>query len=296
MLPNFLCVGAQKAGTTTLFDLLNQHPQIYLPTCKEVHFFDKDERYLRGLQWYESEFFSQVCGEKAVGEITPIYMYLDYVPRRIYESLGADIKLIFMLRNPIDRAYSHYWMIYSRGYEKESFEAAIDREKKRIQSGEFERIHYSYIDRGFYCQQIRRYLNFFPKRNMCFIIFEKFVNDMPRAMGQIFAFLEVDWYEKLKFGMKSNPATLPRSTLVRDLVHGRSSAKAFGKQLIPSKRIRGFIAQLIDRINTVPVTKPPLSKETRSKLADIYRSDIEQLGDLLGKDLTFWLDEGVMTQ
>lgn len=77
-----------------------------MPYIKELHFFDNEEKYLKGISWYEKEFFSEVKGEKVIRDITPIYMYLDYIPQRIYNALGENIKFIFMLRNPIDRAYS----------------------------------------------------------------------------------------------------------------------------------------------------------------------------------------------
>jgi len=172
-LPNFLCVGAQKAGTTTLHDILIQHPEIYLPEIKETKFFQDNSKYRKGLDYYEKEFFGKWNGERAVGEIDSVYMYFEYVPERIYKHLGKDIKLIFMLRNPVDRAYSHYWMSYRRGYETETFERAIELEQKRIKIDEFHKIHFSYIDRGFYAKQIKRYLKLFPKENMLFIIFEE---------------------------------------------------------------------------------------------------------------------------
>ena len=123
-LPDFLCVGAQKSGTSLLYRLLNQHPEIYLAKGKEIHFFNRDENYNKGIEWY-SEHFAGSEDYKRVGEVTPDYNYVPTVPGRIYKTLGKDIKLIFMLRNPVDRAYSNYWMSFRRGHERFSFEKAI---------------------------------------------------------------------------------------------------------------------------------------------------------------------------
>lgn len=202
MLPNFICPGAQKSAITTLYDLLRQHPDVYLPDVKELHFFDNEENYSKGISWYEKEFFSEVKGEKVIGDITPIYMYLDYIPQRIYNALGENIKFIFMLRNPIDRAYSHYWMSYRRGYEKESFEKAIELEKDRIRIGNFEKINFSYVERGFYSNQIKRYIKYFPKKNMKFIIFEDFIKNIPQIMKEIFSFLEIEPICSINYNIK----------------------------------------------------------------------------------------------
>jgi len=290
MLPNFICIGAQKSGTTTLFDLLKLHPDIYLPSCKETHFFDKNDRYLRGFQWYESEFFSEVRGERAIGEITPIYMYLDYVPKRICNSLGVEIKLIFILRNPIDRAYSHYWMNYKKGYEKECFDSAINLEKERIQNGEFEKDKFSYIDRGFYSDQIKRYLRYFPKENMCFVIFEKFVKDIKETMKRIFTFLEVEPHSEIKYNVKSNPASASRFSFLRNVVYGYSGFKKIMRLLVPSKKIRRSIVKIIGNINIKSLEKPEIRKDTSTRLIEIYKREVKELENLIGEDLSLWFN------
>src|SRR5437868_3900524 len=104
-LPNFLCVGAQKAGTTTLYEILKQHPDIFLPKkIKETKFFVYEEKFQRGKTWYEKEFFSEVKNEKAFGEIDPAMMFEEKSAQRIFDTLGKDVKLIFVFRNPVARA------------------------------------------------------------------------------------------------------------------------------------------------------------------------------------------------
>ncbi len=115
--PTFLCVGAQKAGTTSLYNIIKQHSQIFMPQKKELHFFDWHENFAKGNDWYFKKFQNS---EKylARGEITPNYIYKEYVPKRILDIIGKDVKLIFMLRNPADRAFSHYKMRVGRENEQ----------------------------------------------------------------------------------------------------------------------------------------------------------------------------------
>jgi len=290
MLPNFLCVGAQKSGTTTLFDLLKEHPEIYLPSCKEVHFFDIEKNYKKGIIWYENTFFANWKGEKTIGEITPSYMYFDKVPERIRDMLGSDIKLIFMLRNPIDRAYSHYWMSFRRRYEKESFEKAIDLEPERLKKGEFEQFHFSYIDRGFYAKQIKNYLKFFPKENMLFIIFEDFIKRMDKIFKEICHFLNVDpEFTPSKLNIKSNPDSIPRFKIVQDLIYSQNNyIKNLGKLILPHKTVRNYIIKKIESWNLVPFTPPKMRELVREQLFKIFLSDIEELEKLINRDLSLW--------
>jgi Sulfotransferase domain len=188
-LPNFLCAGVQKSGTTLLAEILRQHPDIFIPETKEAHFFDHDERFARGVEWYQSTYFKGSENFLLVGDVTPSYLYFEYVPERIAAILGREVKFIIMLRNPVDRAYSHYWMSFKRGYERLPFERAIAMEHARLRRGYFERSRFSYISRGFYSEQIKKYLTFFPASNMKFLLFEEFIADIAAGVNSILDFL-----------------------------------------------------------------------------------------------------------
>lgn len=291
MLPNFICVGAQKSGTTLLFTVLKEHPDVYVPDRKEIHFFDVEERYLKGIEWYESNYFYRVEKEKAVGEITPSYMYLSHVPNRIRVNLGKDIKLIFMLRNPVERAYSHYWMSRRRGHENESFSQAIALEHERIQKGRFERLNFSYLGRGRYFEQIERYREHFPTTNMLFVIFEEFTRSS-REQQRVFDFLKVKPYD-LDSSARINPASMPRSNVLRDLVYGsgffKSLTKSLGKLILPGERSKRTLRNCINKVNMVPFEKPAMSKDLKHKLLEeYYRDDMENLERLIGRSLDLW--------
>ncbi len=289
-LPNFLCVGAQKAGTTTLHDILKQHPDIFLPQIKESKFFQDSTKYKKGLEFYIKSFFKDWKGEKAVGEIDPIYMFFENIPERIYRTLGANVKLIFMLRNPVDRAYSHYWMSYRRGYETETFEKAILLEERRIKKDEFHKIHFSYIKRGFYAQQIKRFLKFFPKENMHFIIFEtEFLNKREKTIKNLFSFLEVNTNVSINTDIKSNPASVPRFKKLRDFIYQPNVVKRFGKYLIPTIELREKLLLTLDKLNQVPKKPPKLDPDFKMELINSYFiDDIKELENIIGKSLKVW--------
>ncbi|SDX63699.1 sulfotransferase domain-containing protein [Marinobacter mobilis] len=167
MLVNFLIAGTQKGGTSALDAYLREHPQICMADKKEVHFFD-NEKYFSSLKpnydKYHSAFTPNAL-HKVIGEATPIYMYWDDAPKRIWE-YNPDMKIILSLRNPVERAYSHWNMEVSRNQENLSFMDAINQEASRATEAlPYQHRVYSYVDRGFYSHQLRRLWRYFPKEN-----------------------------------------------------------------------------------------------------------------------------------
>jgi hypothetical protein len=294
-LPNFLCVGAQKAGTTTLHDILKQHPDIYLPKVKETKFFAHDDEYVKGIKYYKSKFFSTVKKEKAIGEIDPEYMYFDFVPERIYKTLGKDIKLIFMLRNPATRAFSHYQMSKRRGSENYTFEDAIEMEQYRLmeQSNRVEKIQklykFSYIDRGLYSKQIQRYLQFFPIENMFFIIFEdEFIINRKTTINNLLKFLNIKQDYNLDINLKSNSAYSSKYKFLSRLINEDNIIKHIGKSLMPSI-IKDKIRTFLEEYNKSDI-KEHLSSDFKKEIIDkYYAEDIKKLEKLINKDLSVWL-------
>ena len=128
-LPNFMCIGASKSGTTSLYDILKQHSDIFLPSFKEPHFFDIPLVYQNGIEWYKKTYFQSVKNEKCIGDFTPTYLFDEHAPERILNDLGVNMKFIIILRNPVDRAYSHYLHSKRDLHEHLSFEDAL---KKKV--------------------------------------------------------------------------------------------------------------------------------------------------------------------
>lgn len=276
VLPNFLICGTQRGGTTSLARYLMEHPEICIPRKKEIHFFDLN--YERGIKWYERQFRACKKDFKAIGEASPFYMYLESVPERIH-SLLPDVKLIFILRNPVDRAYSHYWYEVKLGFEYLSFEEAIMREEERLARGDlFSKQHYSYLDRGKYVIQLERFLEYFPREQMLILMHQDLLEKPDQVMRQIFEFLAVDsdfrspnW--KLK---RYNVGGVPTIWALQRL-GGLMGRNIFAKGM----------RYLISAIN-LKRGYPPMEQALRRKLIEYYRSYNEKLEKFLDKGLESW--------
>jgi Fe-S cluster biosynthesis and repair protein YggX len=296
-LPKFICVGTQKAGTTTLHDILSQDPQIYLPAIKETKFFQLDAKFKKGTEFYLEEFFNDAKKGQLIGEIDPDYMYFDYVPKRMYETLGKDIKLIFILRSPIRRALSHYQMSVRRGYETLSFEDAIAKEKERIKIDDSQEEFYkskshnaSYIDRGYYSKQIQEFLKYFPKENMMFIVFEDdFIKNKEKTINNLYKFLNLEIPNTLKLDVKSNEKSIYKFKSITDFLHKPNAMKKGLKIFIP-KRFRNRIIQVLDALNQRKLSMKEIpSREYLNDLQKKYYFDeIKLLEKLLERELDVW--------
>ena len=289
--PNFLCVGAQKSGTTTLHDILTQHPDIYLPKQKEAHFFDIEDRFSKGVDWWLENYFKNYNNEKIIGSITPEYLFYDKVPERIYDKLGKNIKLIFILRNPVKRAYSHYLMSLSRGYEKMSFEEAIQIEKERIQKDDFHFNHFSYLSRGFYYKQIARYLKLFDRENMLFLSFENdIVKNIDTTVKRIVDFLDVDSYNFNSI-LKSNVATKPRFILLNKILNTSSIFKDIVRSILPNKKLREKIIKFLRSTNSENYNYKELNLDLHNEILERYfLEDIAKLNNLTEDQFKYFLD------
>ncbi len=271
-LPNFFCVGTQKAGTSTLFNILRQHPQIYLPEQKETHFFYSDHNYSSGLNWYHSNFYSDVTKEKIIGDFTPEYMFWENVPKRIHDSLGTDLKFLFVLRHPVDRAYSHYLMTQRRGLEKYDFQDAILLEPKRIAKGLFERNTYSYLSRSQYFQQIENFTKYFPRDCFHFIIFETELKiNIETTITHLLNFFELPIDKNICCNIHSNKASGSRFEWISRQLWTNKWLKEAARLVIPQKENRSRIFRTIELLNLKKKSnKHKLNPIVRKKLFDLY--------------------------
>ena len=190
---NFIIIGAQKAGTSALNYYLKQHPQIGVADKKELHFFNDEILFSASeidYSAFEGQFdFSSL--KKVYGEATPVYIYWEPCIRRIWE-YNKDIKLIIILRDPTDRTFSHWNMEVYKGSEKEDFMYCVQNENVRMKEAlPLQHRDQSYVDRGFYSEQIRRILRFFKKEQLLFIKYEEFFKNQEQILKQVFDFLDV---------------------------------------------------------------------------------------------------------
>jgi hypothetical protein len=215
ILPAFLIIGAQRAGTTTFFDALRRHPDIAPPRSvdravawdKELHFFD--EKFEKGLDWYRSFFplkalrdVRRALGRDLIaGESTPYYLFHPAVPERVASAI-PDMRLVVILRDPVERAYSHYQLMRRMGRERLSFEDALDAEEERL-AGERERLlvdpsfrarhhrNHSYVSRGLYAEQLERWLTYFPREQLLVLDVEEFFAHRAEMYALVLDFLAV---------------------------------------------------------------------------------------------------------
>jgi hypothetical protein len=183
-LPDFVIIGAQKGGTSFLYYLLTRHPLVEPAARKELHFFDEPEHFDNGAEWYRRCFprLSSKDGQRSItGEATPYYLFDPPVAKRMAE-IVPKARLIALLRNPIDRAYSHYQMQVKRGTEPRTFEEAIEQQ------------HSSYVSRGIYVDQLLRWFEFFSKEQMLILKSEDFFERPVETLKVVLTFLDLpDW-------------------------------------------------------------------------------------------------------
>ncbi|MBX7107469.1 MAG: sulfotransferase domain-containing protein [Chitinophagales bacterium] len=287
--PNFLCVGAQKAGTTTLYEILKQHPDIFLPQkVKETKFFVNAEKYAKGLKFYEKEYFSEYGMQAAIGEVDPAMMYEEKAAQRIYESLGNDVKLIFIFRNPAARAYSHYLMSQRKGFEDLSFDAAVAAEADRLKSNPSQKFNFSYISRGYYTAQLNRFRKYFKEENILCLVFEDdFIKNRLETFNRIQDFLGVK-HAELNLQIRSNEAAAPRSKAVHELTRKKNPLRSMLGKLLPST-MRKWLQRFIASKNAVVAENARLDSRKEMELIDkFFISDIHQLEQLIHRDLSTW--------
>lgn len=195
MLPNFVIGGATAAGTSFLGHLLLQHDDIYMPknVDAEPHFFSLLKKYSRGMEWYQ-RWFAGHKYQKAVGERSSTYLHFPIAATRLKEHIPS-IKLIFVLRNPVDRAWAHYRYMVLRGIEELTFEAALNQEDVRrnheLKSG-VETGHFNYMGRSYYGQQLEEYLKFFPLDQILILSSEKLRKQTSTQLEKVTEFLGIE--------------------------------------------------------------------------------------------------------
>lgn len=248
----FFVLGTQKAGTTSLHSWLKQQPEVCLPAHKETNFFAYSELFGKGLEWYERQFHC-ADNQDVRGEISPNYMFFEKAAARIHGAF-PDARLVFIFRHPIERAYSHYLMMKRSGYETKSFGDALALEERRIASGEeSDFINFSYMARGNYARQVRRFMDCFPRESMLFVKYDDLVasgRQGSAAYERICGFVGVRSSCTLaNRDVVLNAASTPRCVWLRDLLYGRGLVKKLARTIVPSKAARIVIGEMVDSWN-----------------------------------------------
>ncbi|MEA2337365.1 MAG: hypothetical protein QOE82_1372 [Thermoanaerobaculia bacterium] len=272
-LPNFLIIGAAKAGTTSLYHYMNEHPEAFMSPIKETNYFCWQEMPKRKIRVRTAEeyelLFDEVTTQHAIGEASPVYLVCASAADRIAATL-PHAKLIFSLRNPADRAYSHYLDRVRGLRERGSL-------KKAMQPGTL------YFDDGLYYALLLRYMERFPASQIKVILFDDLAATPLPVVQDLYAFLGIDASFQPAL-TRHNISKLPRSPIVSALA-GRA-AKVVHHLLPRSMRYTGLFTRAQRILNTDP---PPLPPDLRRQMLDHYRDDIARTGALIGRDLSHWL-------
>jgi hypothetical protein len=301
---NLFIVGAAKSGTTTIYDHLCDHPDIFMSPIKEPHYFCSDIRrknftqlhykkfdldlnkyfqekplkrhhiaYIDQLDQYEKLFHAGQV-KKYLGECSGGYLYSSTAAQSIYE-YNADAKIIISLREPVDRAYSHWKMNLANGRENENipFDKCIfDAFTKADKAWG---VAHLYVDLGLYCEQIRRYLDIFPRKNILIVFYRDLMISPQKFMDDIFKFLDLEAIV-IDQDKKSNPSRKPKFPMLQSFIRDYRLARFFNRQAV--NRIK---------VLTSSDSFPPLTKTERKKIYDRYfKNDILQLQNELGMDLS----------
>jgi Sulfotransferase domain len=299
-LPNFIIIGAMKSGTTSLYNYLAQHPQIYMSSVKEPKFFALEGTTwdseplgagglakIKGIREWETYqgLFSGVSGETAIGEASPLYIYAPLAAENIRQTL-PHAKIVAILRHPVDRAYSHFLHWVQRGLEPlgADFVKVLNEEDARIALDWSPNYHYKH--RGFYYNQLKRYYDRFHGDQIRIYLFEDLQRDPITLTQDLFHYLEVDPAFIPETDQQYNVSQIPQNSQLNQFIDRPNLAKTILKPFIP-KTWRDRLKNNLKQKNAI---KPKLDPELRQKLTQDYREDILKLQDLIQKDLFLWLN------
>lgn len=267
MLPSFIVAGIMKSGTTYLDNLIRKHPQLLMPErSMELSFFDNDEIWSKGVEWFESA-FSQFEGKKGVvGQTSADCAFNPGSIERIKNTI-PNAKLIFVVRHPIDRLYSLYWHQVSMGREVLPFEKVIEKEAKRVKRSYYDFKMYSYVARSKYAEQFRNVYRFFDEKNVLIIPFELLVKFELDILNEVFSFLDVSPIETIDTvknpSTKRNKARIPQNRTAIKIAYMLQRAGIFGVS-----------RNLLNRFR-VEQKPPKMNPETRKLLEEVLKEDID---------------------
>ncbi len=303
-MPNFLIIGAMKCGTTSLYYYLKQHPQIYMSHIKAPDFFAWEgwDLNFNGPEGREvvnrrirltsvtdideyRELFRGVSNQTAIGEASPCYIYSPEAPGRIRHYV-PDAKLIAVLRNPADRAYSAYLQLVRLVREPlDDFAQALRAEDERIRD-DWEWI-WHYKNMGFYYTQLKRYYETFEPEQIKVYLYEDLQNDPIGVVHDICRYLEVDDTFTPDTSFRYHASGVPKHRVLHKLLTTPNRVKVVLKSILPPGPSRRLWERAL-RMNLVE--PPPLPLEVRKELIEVHRQDILELQDLIQRDLSAWLE------
>jgi hypothetical protein len=293
--PSFFIVGAPKCGTTSLNDYLRQHPGIFIPERKELHYFGSDLQFAKTVRPTRDEYLAQFAPAQPgqiAGEASVWYLFSQLAAQEIHDFCPAA-KIIIMLRSPADMLYSlHSQYLFESNEDLADFAAALAAEEDRSQghhlppdSNYREGLLYRRVAR--FTEQVRRYLDVFPREQVHIIDFDDFSRDTSRVFAEVLEFLGVDSSFRCEFEVR-NPNKQVQSRPLHNFLNNPGTFAIFLGRLIP-KSLRRSLIDRLKNANSPTVPRPPLNAELRAQLNREFTPEVERLGELVEKDLSKWL-------
>lgn len=289
--PDFFVIGAYRSGTTAIYRMLRQHPDVYLPSEKEPNFYAVDgnpdasatlrSRSVCDRREYAALYAGRREGQRT-GDISPEYLRNPWAPARLHEA-APGAPLVAILRNPVDRAYSDYLLHRRDGDEPlPTFAAAVAAQSGRALTDD--RAGH-YLDTGFYGEQLERYLQIYPRRQLQVHLYEDLLRDRNGVLEQIFAHIGVDSAFRPSAEEPVNASGEPNSRALALALRGRHRLRPF----VP-REVLERARPVWERYLATRLRRPAMEDRDRARLCELYRDDVQRLAQLLGRDLTHWLE------
>lgn len=296
--PNFLVVGAAKSGTTSLFNYLIQHPDIFIPERKECRYFSdiggkkinpftgKEHASVITNKGDYYKLFKDVK-KKALGDVSPDYLfYYKESINNIINELGRDVRIIILLRNPINRAYSNYFHLRRDGNIPSNikFEDVLEKEEE----WEGSNVWWGFFIKksGYYYNSVKNYLEEFD--NVKIILFEEYIKSPSIVLEDLCCFLNIDQNCKFLDPAFKNKTGILKYKLLDKLINNRFLFKKNFKNLFKSVIGQKKVVYLLNRIKEFNLYKPKMDKNIQKKLLKCYSKDINSLEHIINKDLSLW--------
>jgi hypothetical protein len=283
ILPNFLVIGAAKSGTTSLHHYLRAHPQIYLPKIKEINYFAYTPDPARGRQYWATtleeyaQHFREASAHKAIGEVTPAYMNSPVAAEKIARELPG-VRVVAILRDPADRAYSRYLMNQRAGQNLPPFDEIIPQRDHPM------------IREGMYYDRLIPYFERFPRERIKILRYDDLQQRFAPMFRELLSFLEVDTSFLPDGSVRHAQGVRFKSKALQSLKSSRL-VRFHLKPMIPAT----LLNRLVKAKARTAVAPPKLTIEQRSRLLDTYRDDIARLQELVAMDFSGWLSTAVDT-
>jgi len=294
-LPNFIIVGSAKSGTTSLYKYMNQHPDAFIPTVKEPNYFVNNHEMgtsvIKNKDDYTALF--NCADETAIGEASTAYLYFPETAQKIKNSI-PNCKILAIIRNPVDRAFSMWGHQVREGLEKKSFDDAINEELRGIiRKSNQVTYGFNYYELGFTSNLLLSYQQLFGKQNVLVLNYEDLSNAPDKLMKRVFQFLNIDDKFVGDWSGKYNISGKPKYSILHNALNSKSIIKKtilLPFKIFLTKNMRGKLWNMIRDWNIRSGKEHKMHKETRSKLQNLYRNEIISLEKIMGSDLSHWME------